>query len=46
MLADYYWTLTRDVPTMEYKRQAKRGKKEKERKKEMEEEKKDFVCVK
>jgi hypothetical protein len=26
MLADYCWTLTRDAPTMEYKRQAK-GKK-------------------
>jgi len=27
MLADYCWTLARDVPNMEYKRQAKRGKK-------------------
>jgi len=26
MLADYCWTLARDVPTMEYKRQAKRNK--------------------
>ena len=26
MLADYYWTLARDAPTMEYKRQAKRKK--------------------
>jgi len=26
MLADYCWTLARDVPTMEYKRQAKRKK--------------------
>jgi len=25
MLADYCWTLARDVPTMECKRQAKRG---------------------
>ena len=25
MLANYCWTLARDVPTMEYKRQAKRG---------------------
>jgi hypothetical protein len=25
MLADYCWTLERDVPTMEYKRQAKLG---------------------
>ena len=38
MLADYCWTLARDVPTVEYKRQAKRKKKkEKER---------DFICVK
>jgi len=29
MLANYFWTLARDVPTMEYKRQAKR---ERERK--------------
>ena len=34
MLADYCWTLARDAPTMEYKRQAKRKKK------------RDFVCVK
>ena len=27
MLADYCWTLARDAPTMEYKRQAKRKKK-------------------
>ena len=27
MLADYCWTLARDVPTMEYKRQAKQKKK-------------------
>jgi len=27
MLADYCWTLARDASTMEYKRQAKRGKK-------------------
>jgi len=27
MLADYCWTLSRDSPTMEYKRQAKRKKK-------------------
>ena len=26
MLADYSWTLASDVPTMEYKRQAKRKK--------------------
>jgi len=26
MLANYCWTLARDVPTMEYKRQAKRKK--------------------
>jgi len=25
MLANYCWTLARDIPTMEYKRQAKRG---------------------
>ena len=41
MLADYCWTLARDVPTVEYKRQAKRKKKEKKKKK-----KHDFVCVK
>jgi len=34
MLADYCWTLARDAPTTEYKRQAKRKKKS------------DFVCVK
>ena len=27
MLSDYCWTLARDAPTMEYKRQAKRRKK-------------------
>jgi hypothetical protein len=27
MLTDYCWTLTRDAPTMEYKRQAKREEK-------------------
>jgi len=27
MLADYCWTLVKDAPTMEYKRQAKRKKK-------------------
>jgi len=27
MLADYCWTLARDAPTIEYKRQAKRKKK-------------------
>jgi len=27
MLANYCWTLARDDPAMEYKRQAKRGKK-------------------
>ena len=26
MFADYSWTLARDVPTMEYKQQAKRKK--------------------
>ena len=35
MLADYCWTLARNIPTMEYKRQAKREKKLH-----------DFVCVK
>jgi len=35
LLADYRWTVARDAPTMEYKRQAKRGKKNR-----------DFVCVK
>jgi hypothetical protein len=34
MFADYCWTLARDTPTMEYKRQAKKKKKS------------DFVCVK
>jgi len=34
MLADYCWTLARDAPIMEYKRQAKRKKL------------RDFVCVK
>jgi len=33
MLADCYWTLARDVPTVEYKRQAKRKKKKKKKKK-------------
>ena len=37
MLADYCWTLARDAPNMEYKRQAKRKKKKKLS---------DFVCVK
>ena len=36
MLVDYCWTLARDAPTMEYKRQAKRKNKQKKR---------DFVCV-
>jgi len=27
MLADYCWTLARDAPAVEYKRQAKQGKK-------------------
>jgi len=36
MLADYCWTLPRDVPTMEYNRQAKRRKKNTH----------DFMCVK
>jgi hypothetical protein len=26
MLTDYCWTLVRDIPTMEYKRQEKQGK--------------------
>jgi len=34
MLTNYCWTLARNAATMEYKRQAKRGKK------------RDFVCVK
>jgi len=34
MLASYCWTLARDAPTVEYKRQAKRKKKH------------DFICVK
>jgi len=29
MIADYCWTLARDVPTMEYKRRAKQGEREK-----------------
>jgi hypothetical protein len=33
MLADYCWTLARDVPTVECERQAKRGEKEKEERK-------------
>jgi len=36
MLTDYCWTLARDIPTMEYKLQAKKLKKKKS----------DFVCVK
>jgi hypothetical protein len=36
MLTDYCWTLARDVPTKEYKRQAKQTKKKLQ----------DFVCVK
>ena len=32
MLADYCWTLARDAPTMEYKCQAKRGRKKKKKK--------------
>jgi len=43
MLADYCRTLARDVPTVEYKRQAKR-KRKKERKKKKKNH--DFVCVK
>jgi len=39
MLTDYCWTLVRDIPTMEYKRQ------EREREREREREKSDFVCV-
>jgi len=39
MLADYCWTLARDTPTMEYKRQAKRGEGERGKLR-------DFVCVK
>jgi len=31
MLADYCWTLARDVPTMEYKRQAKQKQKNKKK---------------
>ena len=37
-LTDYCWTVARDTPTMEYKRQAKRG--------EGGEKKHDFDCVK
>ena len=32
MLAEFCWTLARDVPTVEYKRQAKRKKKKKKEK--------------
>jgi len=37
MLADYCWTLARDAPTMEYKQQGGKKKKQKKR---------DFVCTK